>query len=213
MISFSTKALVAVIALSALPSISATGCGLAIGARIGISSGAGRKSACEKRVVDLSNLPKSCRASDEISVTLPNGTVKTFKKNPESSNAHFHGESDDDGSSFEYILSGPNSDDMFGSLVHVTDSTVSQFSVDALGQAVVDITHANDFPAESYPVDVDRRVLEDTSLSNLRGKKRKATSTKAPGFVQCNILNRVDCRDEIACTWEIRFRVCIHQYS
>jgi len=164
-----------VIALSALPSISAAVCGLAIGAKIGIGNGG---NSGEKRAVDLSNLPKSCRASNEISATLPNGTVKTFKKNPRSSNAHFHGESDDDGSSFEYIFSGPNSDDMFGSLVHVTDSTVSQFSVDALGQAVVDIIPTNDFPDESDPVVDDPRVLEETSLSNLRGKK---LSSETPG--------------------------------
>jgi len=178
MVSFSTKALAAAIALSAFPSISAAGCGLAIGAKMGISNGNGGKSG-EKRAVDLSNLPKSCRASNEISVTLPSGTVKTFKKNRgSSSNAHFHGESDDDGSSFEYILSGSNSDAMFGSLVHVTDSTVSQFSVDAIGQAVVDIIPTNDFPAESDPVVDDQRVLEETSLSNLRGKK---LSSETPG--------------------------------
>ena len=134
MISFSTKALAAVIALSALPNISAAGCGLAIGAKIG--NGNGGKSG-EKRKVHLANLPKSCRASNEISVIFPNGKVKTFKKHPGSSNAHFHGESNEDGSSFEYILGGPSSDHMFGSLVDVTDSTVSQFSVDALGQPVV----------------------------------------------------------------------------
>ena len=180
MIYFSTKAVAAVVALSAFPSISAAGCNIAIGAKMG--NGNGGKSG-DKRVVDFSNLPKSCHASNEISVTLLSGKVKTFKKNPGSSNAHFHGESDEDGSSLEYILSGPNSNVVFGSLVDVTDSTVSQFSADALGQPVVDIISTNDFPDEADPVlDDYQRVLEEmpekTSLSNLRGKK---LSSETPG--------------------------------
>jgi hypothetical protein len=71
---------------------------------------------------------------------------------------------------------------MFGSLVDVTDSTVSQFSVDCLGQPVVDIIPTNDFPDESDPVDDDRRVLEEmpekASQSNFRGQK---VSSEAPG--------------------------------
>ena len=128
MISPSRKALAAVIALSALPSISAAGYGLAIGAKMG--NGSAGKSG-DKRAVKLSNLPKSCCASNEISVTLPNAKSRPSRKILDPRPIfiiYFHGESNEDGSSFEYILSGPNIHGMFGvslmSLIQLYPSSV-----------------------------------------------------------------------------------------
>ena len=146
--------------------ISAAGCGLAVRERPGDNPGTTETMSSsrrkEKLPVDTAKLPLGCDTGGAIDIELPNGKIKTFRRSPgffrnDGSNKPFHGESDD-GSSLQYIRHGNNT--IFGSLVDLTDHTVSQFRIDSLGNQVVDTIPSDEFPPEGDPMHDERMLLE-----------------------------------------------------
>lgn len=172
--SYTSKALLFLLANLIVHNVSAAGCGLSVR---DISDGpdtnetnAMRK---EKLPVDIVNFPAGCEAGDEVDVQLPNGKVKNFKRsqetrrnkplNDESEDGllQFHGESDD-GSSFQYIRNKDNK--IFGSLVDLTDQTVSKFRLDSDGNQVVDTIPTKDFPPEADPPEAADPIHDERML-------------------------------------------------
>jgi hypothetical protein len=135
----------------------------------------------EKLPVNTENLPPGCDEGDAIDIELPNGKMKTFKRPHgllrNSSNKLFRGESED-GSSFQYIRNDNHT--IFGSLVDLTDQTVSQFRIDSLGNQIVDTIPTNAFPREADPVHDERLLLElDEPLSTNSSSFIRARSPRS----------------------------------
>jgi hypothetical protein len=170
--------------------VSSEGCGLTIGRGRGNGNGQGNGNnglaiGHEKRPVELGNLPKACDKSDFITVTNEvTGKSKQFQKKRVSKPGlsgkkvkYWYGEDPADGSAFNYIR--VPGDRIFGSLVDLTENTVSQFSVDADGQMVVTTTASQDFPPEADTSQDDGRLLTVSSppFTILQGNQDRELET------------------------------------
>ena len=123
------------------------------------------------------DLPVSCDGAVAITVKKKNKKIKTFHKHEDNGKRKgFGGQDFSDGSSFQYIRD--KNFKLFGSLIDLEESTVTQFSVDALGNQVIKVTPSGDFPPEEddEEVDGDRRYLEEISSRNLRGASTPTAS-------------------------------------
>jgi hypothetical protein len=193
---------------------SAAGCGLAVKDRPDSPDQFETKSMRkEKLPVDIVNLPTGCEEGDTIDVQLPNGKVKTFKKSTgirrnkrlngetEDGLLQFHGESED-GSSFQYIRNKDNT--IFGSLVDVSDQTVSKFRLDAFGNQVVDTIPTNDFPPEADPIHDERMLLkadESISTTSTSSFLRSNGPTKAQSSEARDLLNDLGGNLDVLVVW------------
>ena len=156
----------------------------------GVSIGDEISPADHRHSVGVENLPRDCDGSDSITVTLPDGTQKTFHQSEASrkrrlSAADSSGNDDSDylawdGSDgelniFQYVRAGENG--FFGSFVDVGDGVVYQFSLDADGNEMVKATNSSDFPPETDPEgdeDQNRRGLKSQVVTqSLRGANQK----------------------------------------
>ena len=154
-----------VFTVAAVPSGALAGpCGLSIADK------ANGGNSNQKRPVDLSALPSSCDAGEEVIVTMPNGRKKAFRKTQGlASSRSFHGQ-DVHGSSFQYIRD--ENDHIFGSLVDVKENTVSQFKHDALGNEIVVTRSTSEFPDEDDPDE------DEEGRRSLRGSTKNVFKTQ-----------------------------------